>query len=109
MADEPGLDLGVLVGCVIVDNGVDQLIDDVYLIQQGVASVLTDMSDGASIEVGMIGIEGMIGVAALLGATSSSHRTIVQIPGDALRMDATRCSSEARAFAGSLCDSPNPC
>jgi hypothetical protein len=32
MADEPGLDLGVLVGCVIVDNGVDQLIDDVYLI-----------------------------------------------------------------------------
>src|SRR5205085_11034273 len=25
MADEPGLDLGVLVGCVIVDNGVDQL------------------------------------------------------------------------------------
>src|SRR5947208_5462450 len=25
MADEPGLDLGVLVGCVIVDNGVDQV------------------------------------------------------------------------------------
>src|SRR6266513_691364 len=25
MTDEPGLDLGVLVGCVIVDNGVDQL------------------------------------------------------------------------------------
>ena len=25
MAGEPGLDLRVLVGCVIVDNGVDQL------------------------------------------------------------------------------------
>lgn len=25
MADEPGFDLGMLVGCVIVDNGVDQL------------------------------------------------------------------------------------
>ena len=25
VADEPALDLGMLVGCIIVDNGVDQL------------------------------------------------------------------------------------
>ena len=68
-------------------------IEDVYFIQEGVASILTDMADGASIEVGMIGIEGMIGVAALLGATLSSHQTIVQIPGDALRMSAVECKA----------------
>lgn len=66
-------------------------IEDVYFIQQGVASILTDMADGVSIEVGMIGIEGIVGVAALLGAASSSHQAIIQIPGDALRMNAARC------------------
>jgi CRP-like cAMP-binding protein len=75
-------------------------IDDVYFIQQGVASILTDMADGASIEVGMIGIEGIVGVAALLGATLSSHQAIVQIPGDALRMNAVRCKAAFDQSAG---------
>jgi CRP-like cAMP-binding protein len=75
-------------------------IEDVYFIQQGVASILTDMADGASIEVGMIGIEGIVGVAALLGATLSSHQAIVQIPGDALRMNAARCKAAFDQGAG---------
>jgi CRP-like cAMP-binding protein len=45
----------------------------VYFIEQGVASVLTTMANGASIEVGMIGMEGVVGVAALLGAEVSSQ------------------------------------
>ena len=46
-------------------------IEDVYFIEQGLASVLTNMSNGTTIEVGMIGVEGMIGVTALLGAATS--------------------------------------
>src|SRR6516165_6061221 len=40
-------------------------LEHVYFIEQGVASVLTNMADGSTIEVGMIGTEGMVGVPAL--------------------------------------------
>src|ERR1051325_3985381 len=71
----------------------DTPIEDVYFIQEGVASILTGMAAGPSIEGGMIGIEGMVGAAALLGATLSGHQTIVPIPGDALRMSAVKCKA----------------
>jgi CRP-like cAMP-binding protein len=63
----------------------------VYFVEQGVASVLTVMANGAAIEVGMIGTEGLIGVSALLGAEVSSQNVICQIPGTALRMNTARC------------------
>jgi len=75
-------------------------IEDVYFIQEGVASILTDMADGVSIEVGMIGIEGIVGVAALLGAALSSNQAIVQIPGNALRMNAVKCKKVFDRSAG---------
>ena len=63
----------------------------VYFIEQGVASVLTTMANGAAIEVGMIGMEGLVGVSALFGAEVSSQNVICQIPGTALRMNTARC------------------
>jgi CRP-like cAMP-binding protein len=71
-----------------------QPIDRVYFIEEGVASVLTLMTDGSSIEVGMIGNEGMVGVSALLGG-GPSQQIIVQIPGKALWMSLAQCK---RAF-----------
>jgi len=65
----------------------------VYFVEQGVTSVLTTMMAGSTIEVGMIGREGMVGVAALLGAETSAQQVIVQIPGTALRMAAARCKA----------------
>jgi CRP-like cAMP-binding protein len=63
----------------------------VYFIEQGVASVLTTMANGATIEVGMIGMEGLVGVSALFGAEVSSQNVIIQIPLTALRMNTARC------------------
>ena len=63
----------------------------VYFIEEGVASVLTNMADGSTIEVGMIGMEGMVGVTALLGGDVSAQKVIVHIPGTALRMSACLC------------------
>ena len=63
-------------------------IDHLYFIEQGVASVLTSMADGATIEVGMIGVEGVVGVPALLGGETSAQQVIVQVPGNALRIGA---------------------
>jgi CRP-like cAMP-binding protein len=65
----------------------------VYFIEQGVASVLTSMADGASIEVGMIGKEGIVGAAALLGAEVSAQHVVVQVPGTALKMPAAKCQA----------------
>jgi CRP-like cAMP-binding protein len=66
-------------------------LDHVYFIESGVASILTTMVNGASIEVGMIGTEGLVGVSALFGAEISSQNVIMQVPGTALRMNTARC------------------
>jgi len=64
---------------------------NIYFIEQGVASILTDMASGSKIEVGMIGYEGVVGVAALLGRNTSTQQIIVQVPGSALQMKVAEC------------------
>src|SRR5690349_839480 len=54
-------------------------LEHVYFIEQGVASVLVSMENGSTIEVGMIGFDGAVGVPALLGAQFSAQQVIVQI------------------------------
>jgi CRP-like cAMP-binding protein len=71
----------------------------VYFIEEGVASVLTTMTNGSTIEVGMIGREGVVGVAALLGSETSAQHVIVQVPGTALRMSAAKCKAAFEASA----------
>ena len=65
--------------------------EHIYFIETGVASVLTLMTDGSTIEVGMIGREGIVGAAALLGGEVSAQQVIVQGPGVALRMPVAEC------------------
>src|SRR5690242_4378476 len=64
------------------------VVEHIYFIEQGLASVLTTMSDGAAIEVRMVGKEGLVGLSYLLGAEISPQRMIVQIPGSGLRIGA---------------------
>jgi CRP-like cAMP-binding protein len=68
-------------------------IEDVYFVEEGLGSVLTSMANGTMIEVGMTGVEGVIGISALLGAEASAQIALVQIPGTAHRMSASRCKS----------------
>jgi CRP-like cAMP-binding protein len=51
------------------------------------------MKHGSTSEVGMIGREGVVGVAALLGSDTSAKQVIVQVPGSALRMSAVKCKA----------------
>jgi len=62
-------------------------IEYVYFPARGMVSALTVMTDGATIEVGCVGSEGVAGVSAALGTQTSPHQNIVQVPGEALRMD----------------------
>ena len=68
-------------------------IEHVYFGEEGTASIVAMMADGSTSEVGMIGIEGMVGASALLGAETSAQQVIVQLPGSALRMDASLCKT----------------
>jgi CRP-like cAMP-binding protein len=66
-------------------------LDSVYFIEEGVGSVLTSMANGSTIEVGMIGMEGIVGVAALMGGEASVQQVVIQGPGAALKMPAAKC------------------
>jgi CRP-like cAMP-binding protein len=53
------------------------------------------MEDGGSAEVGLIGPEGMVGLAVLLQGDSDSFEMMAQVPGTALRIDAAAFREEA--------------
>jgi CRP-like cAMP-binding protein len=66
-------------------------LEHVYFVEHGVVSVVTKLTTGESIEAGMIGMEGLVGLGSLFGDEKSGHRMIVQAPVTALRMDAADC------------------
>src|SRR4051794_10295852 len=66
----------------------------VYFVEQGMVSVVSDMQNGDSIEVGTIGIEGMAGKWVILDADSVPYRHIMQVSGSALRMTANALAAE---------------
>lgn len=57
-----------------------------YFLTQGLASVVTQMSNGESVEVGFIGHEGVVGGLHLLGPAPLSTRCMMQLSGTAFRI-----------------------
>ncbi|HWD58983.1 MAG TPA: Crp/Fnr family transcriptional regulator [Stellaceae bacterium] len=68
-------------------------LEHIYFIEEGLASVLTTMEDGATSEVGMVGPEGLVGVSALLGGLRSAQHIVMQLPGRGHHIPAARCKS----------------
>jgi CRP-like cAMP-binding protein len=64
----------------------DSPLDKVFFPDSGVVSVVAVYADGSIIEAATIGREGCTSVQAIFGATTSSVRFLVQIPGGATRM-----------------------
>jgi CRP-like cAMP-binding protein len=64
-------------------------IDHVYFVERGVVSMVNESDTGDIVEVATIGPEGMVGFSVLLGVHSVPTRSLVQIPGDGLRMKTT--------------------
>lgn len=65
-----------------------ELIEYVYFPNHGLVSLLTILEDGTAAEVGLVGSEGMIGLPVFLGVDTTPLKAIVQVPGDAMRMQA---------------------
>jgi CRP-like cAMP-binding protein len=57
------------------------LIDYLFFVEEGMASMTTNFSDGSQVEVGMFGYESVIGVSALMGTKRSLNRVYTQIAG----------------------------
>jgi CRP-like cAMP-binding protein len=55
---------------------------------EGVVSLISTLADGTKVEVATIGPEGMVGLPLFLRATSIPFTAFVQVPGEALRMEA---------------------
>jgi CRP-like cAMP-binding protein len=69
-------------------------IEYVYFPNSGVVSFVAHMKEGASIEVGLAGSEGMVGLPILFGDDVSQNEAIVQIADGAMRMKASALTEE---------------
>jgi CRP-like cAMP-binding protein len=67
-----------------------------YFPRHGCLSMITVMGDGAKVEVGTIGHEGMAGVSLVLGVASIPTACVVQIAGDAARIPTHALEAELR-------------
>jgi CRP-like cAMP-binding protein len=58
-----------------------------YFCNSGMISILSMFADGKSVEVGLVGKEGFIGLPLVAGFRTSPTRSIAQIDGTAFRVD----------------------
>jgi CRP-like cAMP-binding protein len=63
-------------------------IDWVYFPEDGVASVVATAKHGRTVEVGIVGRDGMTGLSLVLGAERATNETYVQVAGTGTRIHA---------------------
>jgi CRP-like cAMP-binding protein len=61
-------------------------IDSVFFIEAGIASVVAIQRNGAHVEIGIIGCEGISGAAVVLGDDRTPYSTYMQVAGRGLRI-----------------------
>jgi CRP-like cAMP-binding protein len=59
-----------------------------YFMEEGLASVVVTEKSGDAVEVGVIGIDGVVGLPILLGVDSSPGQTYIQVEGSGYRIKA---------------------
>jgi CRP-like cAMP-binding protein len=74
----------------------DQRIECVYFPEDSVVAMLDTMEAGNTVEVGVIGHEGMVGINVVLGGLTTPDKAIVQLPGRAMRMKTSDLRKELR-------------
>jgi CRP-like cAMP-binding protein len=64
----------------------DQEIQAVYFPEEAVVATVDTAEDGRTVEVGIVGREGIVGINIFLGGAVTPDKAIVQLPGGAMRM-----------------------
>ena len=65
-----------------------------YFPLQGVVSLISQMSDGSTTEIGLIGDEGMVGTLQFIGQGVCNSYSVVQAKGTAMRIEAEVLQAE---------------
>lgn len=73
-------------GQVMYESG--GLPDYIYFPTSSVVSLLYTTEDGSTAEMGLTGNDGLVGIALFLGGDTTPNRAVVQIAGNAFRMEA---------------------
>ena len=74
-------------------------IDNVYFLDVGIASVVAVQAKETNVEIGLIGREGMTGLAIVLGNHRSPHATYIQAAGKGQRIAAAELRKALAASA----------
>jgi len=74
----------------------DQQIEAVYFPEDAVVAMVDTADDGRTVEVGVIGREGMVGINIFLGGVITPDKALVQLPGGAMRMSSQDLRREVR-------------
>jgi CRP-like cAMP-binding protein len=69
-------------------------IDYIYFLTDCIVSLLYTMENGMSAEIGIVGNEGVIGIALFMGGDTMPNRALVQSAGTAVRMKAQFLQNE---------------
>jgi len=69
-------------------------IEFVYFPDQSIVSLVTVMENGTTMEVSLVGREGMVGIPVILGGYTTTTQAIVQVAGRALRISSSILRTE---------------
>lgn len=72
----------------------DEDIKDVYFPEEAVIAMVDTMDNGRTVEVGLIGREGIVGVNIVLGGVATPDKAIVQLAGRAMKMRSKHLRAE---------------
>lgn len=100
---EPDLiPVGLKAGEVLVENR--ELVESIWFPTSCLASGVVDFDVGSSVETVLIGTDGFTGIGAFLGSQRALQKVLVDVPGEALRMniEAFRTHAEDARFRQAL-------
>ena len=70
----------------VVLQEAEQPLSHIWFPRSGVASAVSRMQDGATVELATTGREGFVGIPMLMASQQMAHEVLVQIPGDGDRL-----------------------
>jgi len=73
-------------------------IDTVYFLEDAVASVVITMKNGSTVEVGLVGRDGVVGLPAVMGNGRATNRTFIQVPGNGFSVKAKVLRQQAESY-----------
>jgi CRP-like cAMP-binding protein len=74
----------------------DQKIEAVYFPEDAVVAMVDTTDDRRTVEVGVVGREGLVGINIFLGGVITPDKALVQLPGGAMRMKSKDLRKELR-------------